>query len=51
MAGHPEIFEIQAIKNSKVTHGEFWNSDVSCDETPPLGTMLQIHILPDCGAI
>ncbi|MEM8652338.1 MAG: TauD/TfdA family dioxygenase, partial [Pseudomonadota bacterium] len=30
-------------------NGEFWHSDVSCDETPPLGTMLQIHILPPCG--
>ena len=32
-----------------VANGEFWHSDVSCDETPPLGTMLQIHIAPPCG--
>ncbi|MEM6305854.1 MAG: TauD/TfdA family dioxygenase [Pseudomonadota bacterium] len=49
MEGHPEIFEIHATKNSKVANGEFWHSDVSCDETPPLGTMLQIHIAPPCG--
>ena len=49
MAGYPEIFEIHATKNSKVANGEFWHSDVSCDETPPLGTMLQIHIAPPCG--
>ncbi len=49
MAGHPEIFEIHATKNSKIANGEFWHSDVSCDETPPLGTMLQIHIAPPCG--
>jgi len=49
MEGHPEIFEIHATKNSKIANGEFWHSDVSCDEEPPLGTMLQIHILPDCG--
>ncbi|MEM9278903.1 MAG: TauD/TfdA family dioxygenase [Pseudomonadota bacterium] len=49
MAGYPEIFEIHATKNSKVANGEFWHSDVSCDETPPLGTMLQIHIMPPCG--
>ncbi|RED18794.1 TauD/TfdA dioxygenase family protein [Pontivivens insulae] len=49
MAGYPEIFEIHATKDSKVANGEFWHSDVSCDETPPLGTMLQIHILPSCG--
>jgi taurine dioxygenase len=49
MLGHPEIFEIHATKNSKVANGEHWHSDVSCDEEPPLGTMLQIHILPECG--
>lgn len=49
MDGFPEIFEIHATKNSKVANGEFWHSDVSCDETPPLGTMLQIHIAPPCG--
>ncbi|CAN0502763.1 unnamed protein product, partial [Discosporangium mesarthrocarpum] len=47
--GFPEIFEIHAHAGSKIANGEFWHSDVSCDEIPPLGTMLQIHILPDCG--
>ena len=49
MDGRPEIFEIHANKNSKVANGEHWHSYVSCDEEPPLGTMLQIHILPECG--
>ena len=49
MEGYPEIFEIHANKNSKIANGEFWHSDVSCDEQPPLGTMLQIHIAPPCG--
>ena len=49
MEGHPEIFEIHATKDSKVANGEFWHSDVSCDDTPPLGTMLQIHIAPPYG--
>ena len=49
MDGHPEVFEIHATKDSKIANGEFWHSDVSCDEMPPLGTMLQIHILPSCG--
>jgi taurine dioxygenase len=49
MPGHPEVFEIHAHKDSKVANGEFWHSDVSCDEIPPLGTMLQIHILPEIG--
>ena len=49
MSGYPEIFEIHAHKNSKVANGEFWHSDVSCDIEPPLGTMLQLHILPETG--
>ena len=36
MKGHPEIFEIHATRDSKVANGEFWHSDVSCDEEPPL---------------
>ena len=49
LPGYPEIFEIHAHKNSKVANGEFWHSDVSCDIEPPLGTMLQLHILPETG--
>ena len=49
MNGYPEIFEIHAHKDSKVANGEFWHSDVSCDFTPPVGTMLQLHILPETG--
>lgn len=49
MPGHPEIFEIYTHKDSKIANGEFWHSDVSCDEVPPLGTILQIHALPEIG--
>ncbi len=49
MADYPEIFEIHAHRDSKLANGEFWHSDVSCDELPPLGTMLQLHILPPAG--
>jgi taurine dioxygenase len=49
MPGQPEVFVIHAHRESKVANGEFWHSDVSCDEVPPLGTMLQIHILPEVG--
>ena len=49
MEGYPEIFEIHAHKGSKIANGEFWHSDVSCDKQPPLGTMLQLHILPETG--
>ena len=46
MPGYPEFFVIHAHRESKVANGEFWHSDVSCDEVPPLGTMLQIHRPP-----
>lgn len=49
MPGFPELFVIHAHRESKVANGEFWHSDVSCDQEPPLGTMLQIHVLPDVG--
>lgn len=49
MPGQPEIFEIHVQKTSKIANGEFWHSDVSCDVEPPLGTMLQLHILPSSG--
>jgi taurine dioxygenase len=49
MPGHPEVFVIHAHRDSKVANGEFWHSDVSCDEEPPLGTILQIHVLPEVG--
>jgi taurine dioxygenase len=49
MPGFPEVFVIHAHRESKVANGEFWHSDVSCDEIPPLGTMLQIHVLPAIG--
>jgi len=49
MPGFPELFVIHTQRDSKVANGEFWHSDVSCDEEPPLGTMLQIHVLPAIG--
>ena len=50
MKNYPEIFEINTDKNSKIANGaEDFHSDVSCDKEPPLGTMLQIHTLPECG--
>jgi taurine dioxygenase len=49
MPGYPEIFVIHAHKDSKIANGEFWHSDVSCDAEPPLGTMLQLHLLPPSG--
>jgi len=50
MKKYPQIFEINTDKNSKIANGaEDFHSDVSCDIEPPLGTMLQLHVLPECG--
>ena len=50
MESFPEIFEIHTHKDSKISNGaEDFHSDVSCDTEPPLGTMLQLHILPQYG--
>ena len=50
MKNYPQIFGINTDKNSKIANGaEDFHSDVSCDIEPPLGTMLQLHILPECG--
>jgi taurine dioxygenase len=47
--GFPEVMIIRTQKDSKVNNGEDWHSDVSCDTEPPLGSILQIQLLPQCG--
>jgi taurine dioxygenase len=46
---HPEILVIKADENSKRVAGEAWHSDVSCDEKPPMGSILYIHDVPPDG--
>jgi taurine dioxygenase len=46
---HPEILVIKADENSKHVAGEEWHSDVSCDEEPPLGSILHMHTVPPDG--
>lgn len=47
--GHPEVLIIHADANSKHVAGEKWHSDVSCDERPPMGSILHIQTLPESG--
>jgi hypothetical protein len=47
--GHPEILVIHADENSKHVAGEEWHTDVSCDPTPPMGSILYMHELPPVG--
>jgi taurine dioxygenase len=47
--GHPEILPIHADASSRRISGEYWHSDVSCDEEPPMGSILYLHTVPPCG--
>jgi len=47
--GYPELLPIHADANSKRIAGEAWHSDVSCDEVPPLGSVLHLHTVPPVG--
>lgn len=49
LENHPEVFVIHTHKDSKIANGNGWHTDVSCDEQPPLATMLQLHTLPSNG--
>jgi len=44
-----ELTRIHADANSKIVAGEGWHSDLTCDPVPPMGSILHMHILPDCG--
>jgi taurine dioxygenase len=47
--GHPELMIIKADEKSVRANGEGWHSDVSCDEEPPLGSILYIKECPPHG--
>jgi len=47
--GHPEILPVHADAGSKRIAGERWHSDVSCDPEPPMGSILNLKIVPPNG--
>jgi taurine dioxygenase len=47
--GHPEILIVHADKGSKRIAGEKWHTDVSCDEEPPMGSILHLWDVPESG--
>ena len=47
--GHPEILVVHADENSTRVAGETWHSDVTCDEAPPMGSLLYMHEVPEVG--
>jgi taurine dioxygenase len=48
-AGDPEILAVKTTQKSKFTAGDAWHTDVSCDEKPPMGSMLYMKQTPDGG--
>ena len=44
-----EILVVKTSAKSTYTAGDTWHTDVTCDEYPPLGSMLYITETPECG--
>ena len=47
--GDPEILRVKTTKDSAYTAGNGWHTDVTCDEIPPMGSMLYITETPESG--
>jgi len=45
----PEIFTVKTTDKTAYTAGEAWHADVTCDEIPPMASMLYITETPECG--
>ena len=46
---HPELLRIHADEKSERVAGESWHTDVSCEEAPPMGSMLYLTEVPPTG--
>ena len=44
-----EILTVKTTKDSAYTAGDGWHTDVTCDEYPPMGSMLYITETPESG--
>ncbi len=47
--GDPEILVVETTAKSAYTAGDGWHTDVTCDEIPPLGSMLYVTETPPDG--
>ncbi|TNF80134.1 MAG: taurine dioxygenase [Gammaproteobacteria bacterium] len=47
--GDPEILTVKTTAKSAYTAGDGWHTDVTCDEIPPLGSMLYVTETPEAG--
>jgi taurine dioxygenase len=48
-SAHPEILVVHGDASVKFVAGDTWHSDVSCDATPPLGSILRVEQVPTSG--
>ncbi len=44
-----EVFIIDTKPDAKMSNGEAWHSDVSCDEVPPSASLLYLSRMPENG--
>ena len=49
LEGHPEILYLNAGPDTSRVNGDEWHSDGSCDEEPPLGSILRLFEVPSNG--
>jgi taurine dioxygenase len=47
--GDPEVLVVKTTATSRYTAGDGWHTDVTCDEVPPLGSMLYVTETPEGG--
>ena len=47
--GDPEILQVKTTAESAYTAGNGWHTDVSCDEYPPMASLLYITETPEVG--
>ncbi|MBO6558350.1 MAG: TauD/TfdA family dioxygenase [Pseudomonadales bacterium] len=47
--GDPEIFVIDTPLDAKQSNGEAWHSDASCEEIPPMASLLYVTKVPENG--
>jgi taurine dioxygenase len=45
----PELFIVNTKPDAKLTNGEAWHSDVSCEEIPPIASILYVTRCPENG--
>ena len=44
-----ELFIVNTEPDAKLTNGEAWHSDVSCEEIPPMASILYVTRCPENG--